>query len=400
MATAVTNNTLPTPDADALLHSQQVMQLLQEQAAVGELPSFGHYMNLALYEPGLGYYMSGNTKFGRGGDFTTAPETSSLFGRCIAQQLVDGFQFVTNDVLEFGAGTGQLAVDILLELTAHDALPQRYLILEPSAELAARQRSRLAASLTPAVFQRVVWLERLPEDFCGVMLANEVLDAMPVECIEIGQTRDQLLQRFVAVEGDRLVDRWLPAESDVRAAAELRLGNYLDELPAGYRTELSLQLPAWFQAIGECMAQGLLLIIDYGYPRSEYYLEERAAGTLRCYYRHHLHDDPLVYPGLQDITADVDFSLVVESASAAGLDLHGYTTQAQFLIDNGITRLAERVYEDLAPERDQERFLIAQQVKTLTMASAMGERFQVMGLSRGIEEPLRGFESLDLSHRL
>jgi len=396
----VIENKLPMPDQDALAHSQRVRAYLEQQMAACPQLSFGDYMNHVLYAPGLGYYSAGNTKFGRAGDFVTAPESSSLFGWSLATQLVEVFGEIRADVLEIGAGTGQLAVDILQTLHDQNQLPLSYAILEPSADLIHRQKARLEHELPADAFSRVSWLSELPENFHGVILANEVLDAMAVECVRLNQSDGSVSQLFVVNSDDALAQHWAPASERVREAVDHRLGESRHLLPDDYATEINLSISPWFRSVAASMVHGLVLIIDYGYPRSEYYAPDRATGTLRCYYRHRLHEDPLLYPGLQDITADVDFTLVVESATEAGFELHGYTTQAQFLLANGLLERAEALVNRPELKSDQERFLISQQVNTLTMASQMGERFQVMGLSVGLEQPLLGFQKLDLAHRL
>lgn len=425
------DNKLPQPDREALEHSLTLQSLMsQELSDVGSLP-FSRFMHLALYAPGLGYYSAGSTKFGAAGDFVTAPETSPLFAECLAEQLIEVFTSVESTVLEFGAGTGQLALDILRTLNHRHCEPDRYWILETSADLASRQKSLLRSELSPELFARVEWLEQLPESFSGVVIANEVLDAMPVECVEIGPAPGECHQCFVApasvsttmpavnnatdvsagatttetTSGSTSIglnwsEHWQPAGDALARIFHGRLGELADHLPVGYRTEINLQLEGWFSGLSRSLQNGLVLIIDYGHPRREFYSPDRTKGTLRCYYRHRMHDDPFIFPGLQDITADVDFTSVVEAATDAGFELHGYTSQGQFLLANGLAQLAESRLQALDPAADQERFLIAQQVNTLSMASAMGERFQVMGLSKGLDAPLRGFGTLDLSYRL
>lgn len=378
---------LPIPSADAAAHSQRVRQhILNDIAAHGGWISFARYMELALYSPGLGYYAAGAAKFGPAGDFTTAPERSHLFGRALARQVAQVLAETGGDVLEVGAGSGKLASDVLLELQRLGALPARYTILELSATLQARQREMLVAQ-APQLLERVRWLDRLPETFIGVVLGNEVLDAMPVHLV----TRDkgQLYERGVGLSTDRLswVDQPLAVGALQQAAAALNL-------PEDYVTEINLAAPAFVASLAERMVRGALLFIDYGFPRAEYYHPQRNQGTLMCHYRHHAHGDPFFWPGLQDITAHIDFSSIARST--ADLQVLGYATQANFLLNCGITDLLA----ETSPE-DVTRYLpLANQVQYLLSPAEMGELFKVIALGKGLEQPLRGFARGDLQHRL
>ncbi|EXJ14416.1 class I SAM-dependent methyltransferase [Imhoffiella purpurea] len=357
--------------------------------AGGSLP-FDRFMDLALYAPGLGYYVAGSEKFGPGGDFVTAPEISSLFGRCIANQCAEVLERIPRaDILEFGAGSGALAVQILGRLEEIDALPDRYLILEPSPELRERQRDRIRQQL-PRLIDRCTWLDGLPERIQGVVVANEVLDAMPVhrfrlddsgEPLEIcvGESDGLLTESAAPIRSPGLADRvWaLQAEGLARTP--------------GYASEINLRLGPWLSALSERLERGLALLIDYGYDRSAYYQPDRSMGTLMCHYRHQAHDDPYRHIGLQDITAHVDFTAVVESGLEAGFELAGFTTQAHFLIGCGIDRLLSESPDAL------EQTLAAKQ---LLLPTEMGERFKVMGLDKGMSESWRGFSVRDLSDRL
>ena len=378
---------LPVPSPDAVAHSQRVQQhIAQDIAAHGGWISFARYMELVLYSPGLGYYAAGAAKFGPAGDFTTAPERSHLFGRAVARQVAQVLAETGGDVLEIGAGSGKLAGDVLLELQRLDVLPVRYAILELSATLQARQRDTLAAQ-APQLLERVQWLDRLPQTFTGVVLGNEVLDAMPVHLV----TRDngQLFERGVGLSADRLgwADQPLTIGVLQQAAAALNLAE-------GYVTEINLAAPAFVASLAERMVRGALLCIDYGFPRAEYYHPQRSQGTLMCHYRHHAHGDPFFWPGLQDITAHIDFSSI--ASSTADLQVLGYTSQANFLINCGITDLlAETSPEDVA------RYLpLANQVQYLLSPAEMGELFKVIAFGKAVEKPLRGFARGDLRHRL
>jgi len=378
---------LPTPGPEAAAHSQRLQQHIRDEIAqCGGWISFARYMELALYAPGLGYYAAGATKLGPAGDFTTAPERSGLFGRTIARQVAQVLAETGGDVLEVGAGSGKLACDLLSELAKLDALPEHYCILELSGELQARQRDRLAAQ-APQWLERVQWLERLPQTFTGVVLGNEVLDAMPVHLV----TRQQgtLLERGVSNDDAQFTwqDRPLDTGALLQAATAL-------DLPAGYLTEINLAAPAFIASLAECMTRGMILMIDYGFPRAEYYHPQRSQGTLMCHYRHHAHGDPFFWPGLQDITAHVDFSAI--SNSTPDLQLLGYTSQVNFLINCGITDLlAQTSPEDVA------RYLpLANQAQFLLSPAEMGELFKVIALGKGVEMPLLGFVRGDQRHRL
>lgn len=382
---------MPPPDADAAAHGIRVAEYVTQRVADhgGTLP-FSEYMDAVLYAPGLGYYSAGSHKLGRGGDFTTAPEVSPLFGRCVAAQLAEAGS-AGGEVLEVGAGSGRLAADALIELARTGALPARYSILELSADLRARQRATLEA-LAPAALPRLEWLDALPVAFNGIVFANEVLDALPVE--RFRRTATGVEQCVVVHEAGRFAWDFQPAGAELtRAVAAIE--EEIGRLPNGFESEVCLRLRPWLASLAEMLAGGTLLFIDYGMSRREYYSADRSKGTLRCHYWQRAHDDPFVWPGLQDITAQVDFTAVAEAGTAAGLELAGYTTQAHFLIGCG---LAEFMEEPLPDERAA--VLRSQQAARLTMPGEMGERFKVMAFTRGPVQPLRGFSVRDLSARL
>ncbi len=366
-------------------------RLRDEIAEHGALP-FDRYMELALYAPGIGYYSGGAPKFGAGGDFVTAPELTPLFGGCVARYCATALR-PGDELIEFGAGSGRLAVDLLRALDELGVTEIRYTIIELSAELRARQRDTLrreAQDLLP----RVSWRDAPPRHHDGVIVANEVLDAMPVSRFRI--TRDGAREQFVALEGDRLTAQWRPMTTP---GLEEFIATHvpLAELPPGYSSEVCPRAAAWIETLARIPGRRLLLLIDYGYPRGEYYLAERDQGTLRCHLGHRAHDDPLAYPGIQDITAHVDFSMIATRARNAGLQLAGYTNQANFLLANGLdTQLG------MLDPRDTNNWLdTAQAVKTLTLPSGMGERFGVMALTRGIDgEELTPLGLRDLRKRL
>ena len=383
---------LPAPDPDARRHGRRVIEVIHDEmeGRDGIIP-FDRYMELALYAPGLGYYSAGSRKFGASGDFITAPEISPVFARCLAGQCQQVLaELGTGDLLEFGAGSGLLAADLLAEFDNLGQLPQRYLILELSPDLRARQRQTLLDRV-PRLAQRVQWLEHLPETgFRGVVVANELLDAMPVHRFRIAD--GEILEQFVVWSREGFASLWAsPVEAQLKTA--------LIDLAArreDFESEINLRAGPWLSALSTSFEAGLVLLIDYGYSGSEYYLPERNRGTLMCHYRHRAHTDPLRYPGLQDITAHVDFSRTARAAQTAGFSVAGYATQAFFLMGCGLDRLvAASDPNDLRAHLD-----LVQGVKRLTLPSEMGERFKVLALSKKIRQPLIGFGMQDLRSRL
>ena len=378
---------LPIPSPEAATHSQRLLQTLHGAIAAQQgWISFARYMEIALYSPGLGYYAAGASKFGASGDFTTAPERSCLFGRTLARQISQILAETGGALLEVGAGSGKLACDVWLELQKLDTLPDQYYILELSATLQARQRATIAAQ-APQLLERALWLDRLPLTFTGVVLGNEVLDAMPAHLVT--RSNGVLCERGVALSDEQLV--WV--DQSMKGGALKEAATALD-LPEGYLTEINLAAPAFITSLADCMARGVLLFIDYGFPRAEYYHPQRNQGTLMCHYRHHAHGDPFFWPGLQDITAHVDFSAI--AASAPELQLLGYATQANFLINCGITELLAKV----SPEDVTQYLPLANQVQYLLSPAEMGELFKVVALGKGLEIPLLGFTRGDQRHRL
>ncbi len=394
------SSALPEPSVDELARSDELRaQIVAEIAASGPL-YFDDYMRRCLYQPRLGYYASGQVRFGEGGDFVTAPELSPLFGAALARPVAASLeQLGGGAVLELGAGSGALAVSLLAALEAAGAAPREYLILETSAALAARQRETIAARL-PQWLDRLRWLDRWPEHFCGVLLANEVLDAMPVARFAIGADGPREIGVGVTADedGGALAELELPPRARIGAALAALEADLAAPLPAGYRSELNADLHGWIQGLSQCLARGAALLIDYGYPRREYYAAERVSGTLRGHYRQRAFDDALRWPGLCDLSAHVDFSAAALAARDAGLRHEGFATQAAFLLDCGIAALAEAA--QAAAGSELERLRIAQQLCALTLPGQMGERFRVLGLSRGLPRPLPGFAAGDLSSRL
>ena len=380
---------LPVPSAAALEHSAQLIQAIRDEiTAQGGWISFARYMELALYAPGLGYYSAGAMKFGPGGDFVTAPEISPLFARTLARQAAQVLQTTHGDILELGAGTGRLAGQMLLELQRQASLPQRYCILEVSAHLRLVQHETLSALLPPELLRRVEWLETLPDAFSGFICGNEVLDALPVHLLQGGA--DGVQERGVVWEGEGFAWAERPLKEGILHATATIL-----DLPAGYVSEVCLALPALIKSLSTMLQQGVVLFIDYGFPRREYYHPQRTSGTLMCHYRQLAHDDPFFHPGLQDITAHVDFTAAAEAAVAQGLEILGYTTQAHFLINCGITELlAEISPHDMAAYLPQ-----VTQVQKLLSPAEMGELFKVIAFGRGMA-PLPGFAQGDKTHTL
>ncbi len=392
-------NILPAPDPAAAAHSARMLDRLRaEMAATSGAISFARFMDLALYAPSLGYYRAGARKFGPDGDFITAPELSSLFSRCLARQCREILAALPGGaILELGAGTGIMAADLLQELRKWDALPEQYAIVELSGELRERQRQTLAER-TPDLLARVVWLDALPAPgFRGVILGNEVLDALPVERFRITAQGPRRLMvvwtdaGLACIEGEE--------DSSVTAAVAQIEAEIGGPLPEGYTSEYVPWLKEWLAAVAAPLAAGALLFIDYGYPRRAYYHPERAAGTLLCHYRHRVHDDPLLLPGLQDITASVDFTAVADAALAVGLEVAGYTMQNYFLFGCGLMELlAEEMPAN--PTHSTPYLEQARQVKLLTLPGEMGDRFQAIVLTRNLEIPLRGFAFRDERSRL
>jgi SAM-dependent MidA family methyltransferase len=390
--------TLPPLSADERAHSQRVVEHIRAfMAASGGVIGFDAWMRLALYAPGLGYYSAGATKFGGAGDFVTAPEVSSLFSRCLARQAAEVLQVTGGDILELGAGSGRMAGDILIELDALDALPETYRILEVSADLAARQRARLA-DLPEALSRRVQWLDGWPDGgMHGVVLANEVLDAMPVERFTLrGAPGSQQVRALgVALAGEGFQWCETAANPELEQAVHGILAALPHELPDGYVSEVCVAFQPWMASLATQLEQGVALLIDYGLPRAQLYHPQRTDGTLRCHFRHRAHDDPFINVGLQDITAWVDFSRVAEAAESADLDVLGFATQAGFLIGAGMESLLTSEMQ-IAGGDARRQAQLAGEARRLMLPGEMGEIFKVIALGRGYDRPLGGFSSQTL----
>ncbi|MBG7601007.1 MAG: SAM-dependent methyltransferase [Gammaproteobacteria bacterium] len=386
---------LPQPALEEVAFSQQLEQLIcNEIGRQGGAIPFDRYMEMALYAPGLGYYTAGMRKLGPQGDFVTAPEISALFSRTLAYQVKQVLDLCGGgDVLEFGAGSGRLAVDMLRELEALDALPERYLILELSPDLRQRQQ-QLVAEEIPHLGERMQWLERLPQQrLRGVVVANEVMDAMPVHRFRVSSgNREMMQEQMITCVAGQLEKEWWPAS----AVLQQEIAKLGVDLPSACESEINLRLKPWIAAISDVLEQGAVLLIDYGYTRSEYFHPQRSEGTLLCHFRQHAHGDALFYPGLQDITAHVDFTAVAEAADDADLNVSGYTNQAGFLLACGI----ERLLQSAAADQNAAWFQQTGGLKRLVLPSEMGERFKVMALTRNIDEPLMGFSMKNMLHQL
>ncbi len=376
----------PALSPEEAAHSLALATLIRERigAAGGWIP-FEQFMELALYAPGLGYYSAGSVKLGPAGDFVTAPEVSDLFGRCVARQCAQILGGGGGEILEVGAGTGRMAAVILESLAAVGALPARYAILEVSADLAQRQRERLG-KLPRAIGERVVWLERLPErPIRGVILANEVLDALPCRRFVV---RAGAVRELGVVPA--LVEHEAAADRSLASACEALLADLPAPLPDGYSSEICTRVEPWIAGIADCLERGVMLLFDYGLPRAHYYHPQRTAGTLRCHFKQRVHDDPYINVGVQDITAWVDFTRVAEAAVASGLEVSGFATQAAFLLATGIESLLAQVVEPVAHAR------LAGEARRLLMPGEMGEAFKVMALARDFDAALAGFALQDL----
>jgi SAM-dependent MidA family methyltransferase len=381
-----------TADEAAIEHSEHLQAVIRDEiSSTGAMP-FDRFMELALYAPGLGYYTAGSQKFGAAGDFVTAPEISALFSQCLANQCAEILQNTSGDILEFGAGSGIMAVHILLHLEKLDCLPLQYLILDLSPDLKQRQQQTIK-NLAPHLLGKVTWVSQLPDSFNGVMLGNEVLDAMPVSMFQ--KQGDEIFEQFVVVERNEIKPQWQEASGLLHQRVQ-QLEKAYGKFSDGYTSEINFRLDGWIESLASCLNKGAIILIDYGYAGHEFYHADRKMGTLICHYQHRAHDDPFKLIGLQDVTANVDFSAVKQAAENNGLQVAGFAPQANFLVSAGIETLLS-TYDP----NDTETFIsISQGVKALMLPSEMGERFKVIGLTKNIEATLSGFAMRDLSDRL
>ncbi|MCP4009291.1 MAG: SAM-dependent methyltransferase [Proteobacteria bacterium] len=388
--------TLTQVPAEQKRHKRELHGLIREaiQQKNGFI-AFDEYMQMALYTPGLGYYSGSLAKFGAAGDFITAPEMGDLFAGCLAAQTAQILESLQGGVvLEFGAGSGALAAGLLNELDTLGVLPEQYLILELSGELRVRQKETIK-SRAAEHFSRVRWLDTLPVNLCGVVVANEVLDAMPVKVFEQDASGKvmEMGVGYAEANDEQTPFRWLPGEAGAELNSAVQALNLVLD-GNSYRSEIAFQAPAWIESLSEVLEQGAVLLIDYGFRQAEYYHPDRDQGTLMCHYQHRVHPDPFFEPGFQDITAHVDFTAVALAARRAGFDLAGYATQGAFLLSTG---LLDRMALDGSTKAQLE---LAQQAKKLTMPHEMGELFKVLALTKNFTQPLCGFEQQNHLNRL
>lgn len=393
---------LKSTDATANASSEHLRRMIRDEIfANGGAISFARYMQLALYAPGLGYYSGRASKLGVPGDFVTAPEISPLFSHCIARQCQQVLEIIgTADILEVGAGSGTMACEILNTLEHAGTLPDHYFILEVSADLRERQQ-RIIQQRIPHLQQHVYWLDSLPDKcFKGVVLANELLDAMPVHRVHIGKDTEQ--EYCIRIREDEFEWCLFDIDNDYirQRTCDIRqmLGGVIDD--DGYITEINLAAESWIRSIGELLDCGVVIIIDYGFHRREYYHPQRREGTLMCHYRHRSHADPLILTGLQDITSHIDFTALAEAGDDTGLNVAGFTTQGHFLLASGLLEFAEERQSGQAAGSPIEALQQAQEIKKLTLPHEMGELFKVLALSHGIDMPLLGFSLKDDRARL
>jgi len=382
-------SSLPIPNAEAQAHSQQLAAQIQNQISQRDgWISFSDFMQMALYEPQLGYYSGGAKKFGHGGDFVTAPEISPLFAQTLANQAEQVLAATHGSIMELGAGTGRLAADLLLALQNLNQLPEQYCIMEVSAHLRHVQRETLQAVLPAELMQRVVWLDTLPQNFSGMIVGNEVLDAIPVHLIH--HTAQGLHERGVTFNGDfSWQDRRLSSGDLFEAADALAL-------PQEYLTELCPAAPGLIASLAHVLERGVIIMLDYGFSAREYYHPQRNLGTLMCHYQHYAHTEPLVYVGLQDITAHVDFTSIAHAGVNNGLALAGFCSQAQFLMNCGILDLMS----DVSPHDMANYAPLAAAAQKLLSPAEMGDLFKVIAFSKQLDAPLLGFSTGDKSHTL
>ncbi len=392
---------LPTPSLEAQKHSQVLQTHIQKECTLqGGKITFKRFMELALYAPGLGYYSAGNCKFGPAGDFVTAPEISPLFGQSVSfalQAILQNFSSNSRPcILELGAGTGKLAADILENL---DYLPEKYYILEISADLIERQKNYLKTSLNPSLFSSIQWLTQLPSTpFAGIILANEVIDAMPVHKIKLSceNTVQTYWEYYVKFQDNQFQWQVDPPSTPILAQALSHISS-LTNISEDFTCEINTDLKPWLAGLAEFLTQGVMIFIDYGFPEHEYYHADRKMGTLMCHYRHRAHDDVFQHIGLTDITAHVDFTALANAAHELELNVAGFTTQGAYLLDNNLTHFAQQALQNASTVTP---YLIAQQVQQLTSPQEMGELFKVMAVTKQWDHPLTGFQLRDHRYRL
>ena len=405
MARKLSKPLLPEPDIFAHELSKKLCAKIhaaieENSGAIG----FDQYMDLALYEPNLGYYTAGLEKFGEQGDFVTAPEISSLFARCLAVQCAEILAQMHTDacICELGAGSGSMAVDLLQELLHKDSLPKIYYIIEPCAELRQRQQQKIGQKI-PTLKQRIVWLQSIPkQQFEGIIVANEVVDAMPVKRIII----DSVMAEYSVTSNTGTSNKktgaapfkWQQKDASpkLQTTVQAMLDTLDQPLPKPYIADINFYIQPWLHTLNDMLHKGVILISDYGYARKDFFHPQRGLGSLICHYRHQVHDDPFLYPGLQDITASVDFTTIAETATSMGMQVTGFTTQAHFLIACGL----EQFMLEQQQKSTAERLQMVHQANRLTMPGEMGEKFKLIALSKAIDIPLQSFSFFDHRMRL
>jgi len=400
-----TVNELPVPDKDAALHSEKVRQCLFDKITDKGSISFTEFMQTVLYEPGLGYYSAGSTKLGAEGDFITAPEISSLFSQSIAQSILPALDTIDECcILEVGAGSGKMAADILLHLSQLNKLPEKYYILELSADLRLRQQQYIKQTVAE-LYERVEWLDSIPDNLNAVVVANELLDAMPV--VRFKKEKQGVSTEHVIIEDGEFRSSY-SLNSDNNDSSYQRICQRLQKVESentkfnlGFKSEINFNAEDWLKSISEKLNSGVILLIDYGYPQHEYYHEQRNNGTLTCFYRHRHHDNPFLYPGLQDLTAHVDFTALADCAIESGMNVIGYTTQSNFLFGAGIAQLAEeKAVMFIEQDKIVEQIELTNKIKKLTMPYEMGEIIKVIGFSKNCHVSLDAFHFNDMRDHL
>lgn len=386
---------LAPPSAEQRQSSATLSTLIAAEIQQSGGIDFARYMHLCLYQPELGYYQNGFGKLGAGGDFTTAAEMSADFAGCLAEQCAEILAVMPeSDILEFGGGSGQLACDVLNALEHRNSLPERYLLLDVSAELRSEQQQTLAENLSPAAQRRVHWLSSLPDSLQGVVIANELFDAFPVQRFEI---RRGIAEQLYVMHADGEFRAQFRPEPHTAAFVQSLQQSLGDQFEDGYQSEYCPVLLPWWQSVADMLSRGVVLASDYGQDRRSCYGRERSGGTLRCFFRHQVHDNPFIYPGIQDMTADVDFTAVTEAATATGFELQGYTSLAQFMLSlNALESLESRIANsDMVAQ-----IAATGALKRLILPQEMGERFKVIGFSKGVDFALQGFGGVEFSRLL
>jgi len=399
---------LPTPSFEETAHSAQLFELIKTNIAQQSgWINFAQFMEMALYTPALGYYASGRQKIGQGGDFTTAPEITSFFGQTIANQLAEILQHLPYaDILELGAGTGKLAIDMLHKLETLQNLPEHYYILEVSNHLRVVQQENCRKYLSKTLFDKIVWLSEMPADIDGVIIANEVLDAIQVHLVR--QAEECIYALGVGFNGEKfiwqekllakIVDNSEYTQTENLSVSERQLLSLAiqQNLPVGMLTEFCPAAAGLIRSLAGALKKGVILMVDYGFSNREYYHPQRNQGTLMCHYQHYAHSDPFIHVGLQDITAHVDFTHIAQAGVDAGLNFAGFTTQAQFLMNCGILD----AMQNISPENLKEYVPMTAAVQKLLSPAEMGELFKVIAFSKAFDKDLMGFSRGDKSHTL